>query len=89
VAERRRDAPPGIVDNIMVLMGDGRFFGLVPMGEGHTYGFGSLNAERSDDPVEGRLERFRQRFAAFASPVQSRRGAGLGPSASCAQRGVA
>jgi 2-polyprenyl-6-methoxyphenol hydroxylase-like FAD-dependent oxidoreductase len=31
--------PPGVVD-MMVLMGDGRFFGLVPMGEGSTYGFG-------------------------------------------------
>ena len=29
--------PQGIVDNIMVLMGEGRFFGLVPIGEGHTY----------------------------------------------------
>ena len=67
--------PPGIADNIMVLMGEGRFFGLVPMGEGHTYGFGSLNVERSEDPLEGRLERFRQRFAAFASPVPAYLGA--------------
>ena len=59
----------------MVLMGEGRFFGLVPMGEGHTYGFGSLNVERSEDPLEGRLERFRQRFAAFASPVPAYLGA--------------
>ena len=37
--------PQGIVDNIMVLMGEGRFFGLVPIGEGHTYGFGAFNVE--------------------------------------------
>ena len=64
-----RQPRQGIVDNIMVLMGDGRFFGLVPMGEGHTYGFGALNVECSEDPLEGRLERFRRRFAEFATPV--------------------
>ena len=63
--------PQGIVDNIMVLMGEGRFFGLVPMGEGHTYGFGALNVECFEDPLEGRLERFRRRFAEFATPVSS------------------
>jgi 2-polyprenyl-6-methoxyphenol hydroxylase-like FAD-dependent oxidoreductase len=63
--------PQGIVDNIMVLMGEGRFFGLVPIGEGHTYGFGALNAESSEDPLEGRLERFRRRFAEFATPVSA------------------
>jgi 2-polyprenyl-6-methoxyphenol hydroxylase-like FAD-dependent oxidoreductase len=67
--------PQGIVDTIMVLMGEGRFFGLVPMGEGHTYGFGALNVERSEDPLEGRLERFRRRFAEFASPVPAYLGA--------------
>jgi FAD-dependent urate hydroxylase len=63
--------PQGIVDNIMVLMGEGRFFGLVPIGEGHTYGFGALNVEWSEDPLEGRLERFRRRFAEFATPVSA------------------
>src|SRR4029077_5380730 len=43
--------PQGIVDNIMVLMGDGCFFGLVPMGEGYTYGFGAVDAERFEDPL--------------------------------------
>ena len=45
--------PHGIVDNMMVLMGDGCFFGLVPMGEGYTYGFGAVDAERFEDPLTG------------------------------------
>ena len=61
--------PHGIVDNMMVLMGDGCFFGLVPMGEGYTYGFGAVDAERFEDPLIGRLDRFRRRFAEFEGPV--------------------
>jgi 2-polyprenyl-6-methoxyphenol hydroxylase-like FAD-dependent oxidoreductase len=60
--------PPGVVD-MMVLMGDGRFFGLVPMGEGSTYGFGAIDGSRFEDPLVGRLERFRSRFVGFAEPV--------------------
>ena len=60
--------PPGVVD-MMVLMGDGRFFGLVPMGEGSTYGFGAIDGSRFEDPLVGRLERFRGRFVGFAEPV--------------------
>ena len=60
--------PAGVVDMI-VLMGEGLFFGLVPMGEGHTYGFGAIGGERFEDPLAGRLERFRRRFADFAAPV--------------------
>jgi hypothetical protein len=60
--------PAGLVDMI-VLMGEGRFFGLVPMGEGHTYGFGAIGGERFEDPLPGRLERFRRRFTDFAAPV--------------------
>jgi len=54
---------------MMVLLGDGCYFGLVPMGEGSTYGFGGIDAERFEDPVPGRLERFRGRFAGFGPPV--------------------
>src|SRR5580704_1644342 len=61
--------PHGILDNMMVLMGDGCFFGLVPMGEGCTYGFGAVDLERFEDPLTGRLERFRRRFTDFGGPV--------------------
>jgi 2-polyprenyl-6-methoxyphenol hydroxylase-like FAD-dependent oxidoreductase len=60
--------PPGMVE-MMVLLGDGCFFGLVPMGEGCTYGFGAVDGERFEDPLPGRLERFRLRFAEFGTPV--------------------
>ena len=61
--------PHGILDNMMVLMGDGCFFGMVPMGEGCTYGFGAVDLERFEDPLTGRLERFRRRFTDFGGPV--------------------
>ena len=60
--------PPG-VKNFMLLLGDGCFFGQVPMGDGHTYGFSGVGGPRFDDPLQGRLERVRQRFAGFGGPV--------------------
>jgi 2-polyprenyl-6-methoxyphenol hydroxylase-like FAD-dependent oxidoreductase len=60
--------PQGMVD-MMLLMGDKYFFGLVPMGEGHTYGFGVIDGERFEDPLVGRLDRFRRLFAGFGAPV--------------------
>src|SRR5262249_54829225 len=60
--------PQGMVD-MMLLMGEKYFFGLVPMGEGHTYGFGAVDGERFEDPLAGRLDRFRRRFAEFGAPV--------------------
>jgi 2-polyprenyl-6-methoxyphenol hydroxylase-like FAD-dependent oxidoreductase len=60
--------PPGVTD-LTILMGDGCYFGQVPMGDGHTYGFGAVGSPRIADPVEGRLERFRARFADFGGPV--------------------
>jgi 2-polyprenyl-6-methoxyphenol hydroxylase-like FAD-dependent oxidoreductase len=60
--------PRGIVE-MMVLMGEGCFFGVVPMGEGYTYGFGAVDERRFKDPLVGRLERFRRRFAGFGEPV--------------------
>jgi 2-polyprenyl-6-methoxyphenol hydroxylase-like FAD-dependent oxidoreductase len=53
----------------MVLLGEGRFFGVVPMGEGYTYGFGAVDGDRFEDPLVGRLERFRRRFVGFGGPV--------------------
>jgi 2-polyprenyl-6-methoxyphenol hydroxylase-like FAD-dependent oxidoreductase len=60
--------PPCVTD-LTVLLGDGRYFGQVPMGDGHTYAFGAVAGPRCDDPMDGRLERFRDRFADFGGPV--------------------
>jgi 2-polyprenyl-6-methoxyphenol hydroxylase-like FAD-dependent oxidoreductase len=61
---------PDGLDDMLVVMGDGRFFGLVPMGGGRTYGFGGLAApEAVEDSIEGRLERVRRRFAPLRGPV--------------------
>lgn len=60
---------PQGVTNMMVLMGDGRLFGLVPMGGGRTYGFGLVDGPRFDDPLTGRLERLRRHFEAFGGPI--------------------
>jgi len=60
--------PPGVT-HLAMLMGEGCFFGLVPVGDGQTYGFAGVDAERFDDPLPGRLERFRRRFAGFGGPV--------------------
>jgi FAD-dependent urate hydroxylase len=51
-------------------LGEGCFFGLCSVGDGWTYGFGNLTHPREHDPVEGRLERLRARFAGFGSSVQ-------------------
>jgi 2-polyprenyl-6-methoxyphenol hydroxylase-like FAD-dependent oxidoreductase len=66
--------PPGVT-NLMILLGDVCFFGIVPMGDGHTYGFGAVVSGRFDDPLAGRLERFRHRFAGFGGPVPAYLGA--------------
>jgi len=60
--------PRGLTD-LMILLGESCFFGLVPVGDGQTYGFGGVDVKRFVDPLEGRLERFRRRFAAFDGPV--------------------
>ena len=39
------------------------------MGEGYTYGFGAVDGRQFKDPLAGRLERFRRRFAGFGEPV--------------------
>ena len=61
--------PPEVTDTLTILLGEGSLFGQVPMGAGHTYGFGYVNEPRLHDPLEGRRERLRQRFAAFGGPV--------------------
>lgn len=61
--------PRGLT-KLQFLLGDGCFFGLCPIGNGQTYGFGNVSEPRFQDPVQGRLERLRERFAAFGGPVQ-------------------
>jgi 2-polyprenyl-6-methoxyphenol hydroxylase-like FAD-dependent oxidoreductase len=56
-------------------LGDGCFFGLCDAGDGLTYGFGNATGPRLHDPVEGRLDRLRARFAAFGPEVKEYLGA--------------
>jgi 2-polyprenyl-6-methoxyphenol hydroxylase-like FAD-dependent oxidoreductase len=68
----RSTAPirPGGLTALQMYLGDGCVFGLVPMGAQRTYGFAYVIQPRIRDPVEGRLERLRNRFATFGSRVQ-------------------
>jgi 2-polyprenyl-6-methoxyphenol hydroxylase-like FAD-dependent oxidoreductase len=61
--------PRGLT-KLQFLLGDGCFFGLCPVGNGQTYGFGNVSEPRSHDPVPGRLARLRKRFAGFGAIVQ-------------------
>ena len=51
-------------------LGNRCVFGLVPMGAGRTYGFAYAVQPRFHDPLEGRLERLRNRFATFGARVR-------------------
>lgn len=51
-------------------LGDGCFFGLCPVGNGRTYGFGNVTQTRFHDALAGRLARLRERFSAFGGIVQ-------------------
>jgi 2-polyprenyl-6-methoxyphenol hydroxylase-like FAD-dependent oxidoreductase len=57
-------------DAVQFWLGEGTFFGLCPIGEGRTYGFGNMTEPRFHDAVEGRLERLRGRFATYGAPIQ-------------------
>jgi 2-polyprenyl-6-methoxyphenol hydroxylase-like FAD-dependent oxidoreductase len=61
---------PAGLTGFQMHLGDGCTFGLVPMGAGRTYGFAYVIQPRFHDPVEGRLERLRKRFATFGGRVQ-------------------
>jgi 2-polyprenyl-6-methoxyphenol hydroxylase-like FAD-dependent oxidoreductase len=61
---------PHGMTNQQILLGDRRVFGLVSVGDNHTYGFGGAFVPPSDDQLHGRLERVRKRFADFGGPVQ-------------------
>ena len=56
--------------SVQFWLGDGCFFGLCSIDEGHTYGFGYLIHDRHRDPVDGRLERLRHRFGGFGPTVR-------------------
>jgi 2-polyprenyl-6-methoxyphenol hydroxylase-like FAD-dependent oxidoreductase len=62
-------ARPPATGHLMIFTGERCYFGLVPVGDGGTYGFAGLDGERFDDPPAGRLERLRQRFEDFGGPV--------------------
>jgi 2-polyprenyl-6-methoxyphenol hydroxylase-like FAD-dependent oxidoreductase len=61
--------PRGLTE-LQFLLGDGCFFGLCPVGDGQTYGFGNVTEPRFRDETRGRLGRLRERFAAFGGIVQ-------------------
>jgi 2-polyprenyl-6-methoxyphenol hydroxylase-like FAD-dependent oxidoreductase len=64
---RRRGA-----DEIQFWLGDGFFFTTYPVGAEHTYGCAYIaEAVNGHAPVEGRLARLRERFAAFGEPVRA------------------
>jgi FAD-dependent urate hydroxylase len=66
VAPIRPRSPAGL----QFLLGDGCFFGLCPVGERLTYGFGNVTGPRTHEPMVGRLNRLRGRFAEFGGMVQ-------------------
>jgi 2-polyprenyl-6-methoxyphenol hydroxylase-like FAD-dependent oxidoreductase len=61
---------PRGVTNFRIMLGDGCFLGIMPMGDGYTNAFGGVGMPRTHDPVQGRLERIRKRFADFSGQVQ-------------------
>ena len=65
-----RSIAPIRLTALQMHMGNGCMFGLVPMGAGRTYGFAYVIQPRFHDPLEGRLDRLRNRFATFGGRVQ-------------------
>ena len=61
---------PGQPTSVQFWLGDGCFFGLCPVGEGQTYGFGNVTEQRIHDTIRGRLQRLRERFAGFGDLVR-------------------
>ena len=61
---------PTKLTDLRFFFGDRCFFGLCPVGGGHTYGFGHVAEPHFHDDVRGRLARLRRRFDGFAEPVQ-------------------
>ncbi len=61
---------PRGLSTLQFLLGEGCFFGLCPVGDGRTYGFGNITEPRTHEPMVGRLDRLRRRFAGFGEIVQ-------------------
>lgn len=58
------------VEHLNLLLGNGRFFGLVPVGDEHTYGFAGTTRPLSHGGESLRpLDRLRTQFAGFGGPV--------------------
>ena len=66
---------PRGLSSLQFHLGEGCFFGLCPVGDGRTYGFGNITEPRTHEPMAGRLDRLRRRFADFAGIVQDYLGA--------------
>jgi 2-polyprenyl-6-methoxyphenol hydroxylase-like FAD-dependent oxidoreductase len=66
---------PRGLSSLQFHLGEGCFFGLCPVGDGRTYGFGNITEPRTHEPMAGRLGRLRRRFAGFAGIVQDYLGA--------------
>jgi 2-polyprenyl-6-methoxyphenol hydroxylase-like FAD-dependent oxidoreductase len=62
--------PPRGLTTLRFLLDEGCFFGLCPVGDSCTYGFGNITEPRTREPMAGRLERLRRRFASFGEIVQ-------------------
>jgi 2-polyprenyl-6-methoxyphenol hydroxylase-like FAD-dependent oxidoreductase len=67
--------PAGLESALQMHVDDRRIFGLVTVGAGHTYAFAISIEPQFHDPVEGRLERLRVRFADFGPRVREYLGA--------------
>lgn len=65
-----RSLAPIRLQELQFWLGDGCFFGLCPVGDGRTYGFGSVTEQRFHDEAQGRLQRLRDRFAGFGGLVR-------------------
>jgi FAD-dependent urate hydroxylase len=61
---------PRSLDGIKFWLGEDRFFGLCPVGDELTYGFGNLACARRHEPAGGRARRLRDYFAGFGEPVR-------------------
>jgi 2-polyprenyl-6-methoxyphenol hydroxylase-like FAD-dependent oxidoreductase len=56
---------PAGLTGLHLLLGDGAFVGLCPVGADRTYLFANATTPRFRDPGDGRLTRMRERFADF------------------------